>query len=166
MVDIKWLFRGAVWLGLYLALVFAPLFVLLLGPVPAGRGFWWEFSAATGYAGLSMMGIQFALTARFKRATAPFGIDIIYYFHRQFSVLASVLIVLHMLFLSLASPRYALNSLNPYTTPWTGWAALGGMACFGLILATSLWRKRLGIPYERWRLCHGFFAVTGVGHFP
>lgn len=162
MMDFKQFFRSAFWLGLYLALVFAPLFVLLLGPVPPGRGFWWEFSAAAGYAGLSMMGIQFALTARFKRATAPFGIDIIYYFHRQFSILAFLFIILHPLFLAFASPRYAIDSLNPYTAPWMNKAALGGMVCFGLVLATSLWRKRLGIQYEQWRLWHGVLAVTGV----
>lgn len=36
------------------------------------------------------------------------------------------------------------------------------MACFGLILATSLGRKRLGILYERWRLWHGLLAFVGV----
>jgi len=161
-MDFKFFLRGAFWLGTYLALVLAPFFVLLAGETPTGRGFWWEFSAALGYAALSMMGVQFALTARFKHATAPFGIDIIYYFHRQVSLLAFVFIVLHLVFLFVASPRYLLGSLDPFTAPWAGRAALAGMVSFGLVLVTSLWRKRLGIQYERWRLWHGLLAVAGV----
>ena len=69
---------AAFWIAAYLAAVIAPLFALLAGPTPAGGGFWWDFAMALGFAGLAMMGVQFFLTARFKRATAPFGIDLIY----------------------------------------------------------------------------------------
>ncbi len=161
-MDFKSFLKGAFWLGAYLALVLAPLFVLLSGQTPPGRGFWREYSAALGYAALSMMGVQFALTARFKHATAPFGIDIIYYFHKQASLLAFVFIVLHMVFLFVASPQYLLGSLDPFTAPWMGRTALAGTLSCGLLLVTSLWRKRLGIQYERWRLWHGLLAVVGV----
>ena len=161
-MDFKSYLKSTFWLGAYLALVLAPLFVLLAGQTPPGRGFWWEFSAALGYAALSMMGVQFALTARFKHATAPFGIDIIYYFHRQVSLLAFIFIVMHLVFLSVASPRYLLSSLDPLTAPWMGRTAQAGMISFGLVLVTSLWRKRLGIQYERWRIWHGLLAVAGV----
>jgi predicted ferric reductase len=64
----------------------APLFALLLGPVPAARGFWREFSVALGFAGLAMMGWLFALIARFRCVKAPIGSDIVYLFHRQISI--------------------------------------------------------------------------------
>lgn len=161
-MDFKSFLRSVFWLGVYLLLVLAPLFILLAGETPPGRGFWWEFSVALGYAALSMMGVQFALTARFKHATSPFGIDIIYYFHRQVSLLAFIFIVLHLVSLYVASPRYLLSSLDPLTAPWMGRAALAGMVSFGLVLVTSLWRKRLSLQYERWRLWHGLLAVAGV----
>ncbi len=50
---------------------------------------------ALGYAGMAMLGVQFALTARFKRATAPFGIDIVYYFHRYLAVAALAIVLAH-----------------------------------------------------------------------
>lgn len=59
---------AALWISIYLALVLAPLAVLKIGVVPPGSGFWWDFSMAMGFAGMAMMGIQFFLTARFKRA--------------------------------------------------------------------------------------------------
>jgi len=66
------------WIAVYLGLVLAPLFVLLVGTTETNAGFWWDFAIALGFAGTAMMGVQFMLTARFKRAMAPFGIDIIY----------------------------------------------------------------------------------------
>jgi len=32
-----------------------------------------------------------------------------------------------------------------------------------LLIATSIWREKLRIPYEPWRIWHGIFAVTAVG---
>ncbi len=51
-----------------------------MGPTPAGRGFWREFSVALVFAGLAMMCLQFVLTARFRWLKAPYGSDIVYYF--------------------------------------------------------------------------------------
>ena len=84
------------WLAVYLAVVTAPLFVLLLGPVPPPGGFWWDFSMALGFAAAAMMGVQFLLTARFRRATAPFGMDIVYHFHRYLAVCALAIAVAHV----------------------------------------------------------------------
>jgi predicted ferric reductase len=63
--------RAMVWLGMYLALVLAPVIALLLGPTGPGLGFLWDLSAALGFSALAMMGVQSLLTARFRRATAP-----------------------------------------------------------------------------------------------
>jgi len=78
----KTILSATFWICVYLVLVLAPLLILILGKVPAGSGIWWDFSMALGFARMAMMGVQFLLTARFWRATAPFGIDIINYFHR------------------------------------------------------------------------------------
>ncbi|OGP89888.1 MAG: hypothetical protein A2157_07375 [Deltaproteobacteria bacterium RBG_16_47_11] len=64
------LFYGTFWVGIYLSIILAPLLVLLIGPIPPGRGFWREFSVSLGFVGLSMMGLQFFLTGRFKHITA------------------------------------------------------------------------------------------------
>ncbi|MBV8346480.1 MAG: hypothetical protein JOZ49_02780, partial [Mycolicibacterium sp.] len=49
----------------------------------AGRGFWTEFSAALGFVGLSLLGVEFALVARVRSVAAPFGTDALVQFHRQ-----------------------------------------------------------------------------------
>jgi hypothetical protein len=45
---------GLFWLGAYLALVLAPLLVLLIGPTAPGLGFWWDVSVALGVAGFAI----------------------------------------------------------------------------------------------------------------
>ena len=162
------------WLSGYLVLVLAPLFVLLLGPVPAGSGFWWDFSMALAFSGMAIMGVLFLLTARFRRASAPFGIDIIYYFHRYLAVVAFALIVLHYLILRFNYPE-ALGALNPLQAPWYLTAARVALLLFALIIIISLWRKPLRLHYDEWRMLHIGLAVSafllalmhieGVGYY-
>ena len=168
------LFSAAGWLSAYLALVLAPLFVLLIGPVPPGSGFWWDFSMALGFSGMAIMGVLFLLTARFRRATAPFGIDIIYYFHRYLAVLAFVLIVLHYLIIRINHAE-VLGTINPLQAPGYMTAARISLLLFALIIITSLWRKPLRIHYDEWRMLHIGLAVSlfllalvhieGVGYY-
>ena len=41
--------------------------------------------AAIGFAGMAIMGMQFLITARFRHVSEPYGMDIMYHFHRQIS---------------------------------------------------------------------------------
>src|SRR5690606_40092254 len=66
--------RGTSWIVAYILLAVFPLLVLLSGDVPPGGGFGWDFAMAVGFGGLAIMGLQSVLTARFRRATAPFGV--------------------------------------------------------------------------------------------
>jgi predicted ferric reductase len=78
----KYVLQGAIWLGLYLVLSLAPLMIVLVDSSQPKREFAREISVALGFIGLAMMGLQFALTARFKWLKAPYGSDIVYGFHR------------------------------------------------------------------------------------
>ncbi len=154
--------RGAFWIALYLALVLAPLFAMLVGPTPAGRGFWWEFAIAVGFAATTMMGVQFALTARFRRATAPYGIDIVYYFHRYLALVTIVVILAHPIVLWAVEPAL-LGMLDPRYAPWYLTAGVGSVLVVLVLVAVSVARKRLRIPYEVWRWTHGLLAMGAVG---
>lgn len=152
---------GTFWIVVYLVAVLAPLFVLLVGPARAGRAFWVELSVALGFAGLAMMGLQFLLTARFRGITAPYGIDVIYHFHRQISIVAFLLILSHPLILFITNPA-TLALLNPFEAPLR--ATLGVLALLALIVVilTSVYRLRLSIQYEPWRITHGILATAAV----
>ena len=162
------------WISVYLLLVLAPLLVLLTVPVPSGSGFWWDFSMALGFTGMAMMGVQFLLTARFRRISAPFGIDIIYYFHRYLALMAISFIFIHLLIIRISSPE-ALGTMNPLQAPFHMTSGRIALALFALLIISSLWRKSLHIHYEQWRVLHIGLAVTafllalwhieGVGYY-
>src|SRR3974377_267924 len=109
--------RSIVWIVVYLLFVLLPLFALLVGSLPPARGFWTEFSAALGYSGLAIMGLQFGLTARFKYVTEPWGEDVIYHFHRNISLVAVGLALAHPLILFLVRPEL-VALLNSIQAPW------------------------------------------------
>src|SRR5512139_989196 len=133
--------ESLLWLAVYVLAVSVPLFALLPGP-DAGLGFAWDFPMALGYAGLAMLGVQFALTARFRRATAPFGIDIVYYFHRYLAVLALAAIGGHYAWLRAVHPA-ALGAANPLDA--AGYMTAGRLALllFAAVVFMSLLRQRL-----------------------
>jgi predicted ferric reductase len=170
----RYVLAGTFWIGVYLFLTLAPLFVLLVGPTPGGSGFWWDLSVALGFAGTAMMGVMFVLTARFKRASAPFGIDLIYYFHRQIALVALGFIITHPAIIFIAEPQL-LFILRPAFIPWHLLAGIGSLAALLVLMAASLWRKPLKIDYDGWRLWHFLLAtlalllaiahIVGVAHY-
>lgn len=153
--------RAALWIGIYLLLVTAPLIVLLTGEMPPGVEFWWDFAMALGFAGIAMMGVQFVLTARFRRASAPFGIDIVYYFHRYLAIIALFVVLAHFLIIWVAYDEALGDTFDPRYAPWEltmGRAALG---LFALAVVTSQWRELLRLEYGLWRYLHVAFATFG-----
>ncbi len=166
---------AAVWLAVYLLVVTAPIFALLPSAIAAaGSGTAWDFAMALGYAALAMFGVQFALTARFKRATAPFGIDIVYYFHRYLAIVALAIVLAHLAIVVAVSPAL-LNTVDPRIGPAhmsAGWIAL---VLFVVLVLSSLARRALGLEYDHWRVAHALLAVAafalalahllGAGHY-
>jgi predicted ferric reductase len=154
--------RGAFWIGVYLLLTLTPLFILLIGPAPRGRGFWTDFSVAIGFASMAIMGMQFLITARYRHLTAPYGMDIMYHFHRQISWVALVLVVAHPVIIFWERPEM-LRLLNVFEAPWRARFAVSSVVALVAMIATSVWRQRLGMNYEAWRVLHGVLAVLAVG---
>jgi predicted ferric reductase len=139
-----------------------PLFVLLLAPGPSGSGFWWDFSIALGFAGTSIMGTMFVLTARFRRAAAPFGIDLIYYFHRWIALVAFVFIIAHPTILVFLEPSL-LGDLRPSVISWHMLAGAASITALTALMVTSLCRQTLRIHYDAWRIWHALLAITAMG---
>lgn len=148
----------ALWILAYLMLVLGPLFALLLPPAQPGLGFLWDLAMALGFSGLGMMGVQFLLTARFKKATAPFGIDIIYYFHRYLGVIAFALVAAHAGLVLIDNPAL-FAFFNPARAPGYMTAGILSALAMVVLVAASLGRKRFHIPYDGWRVTHAMLAA-------
>jgi predicted ferric reductase len=75
--------------------------------------------------------------------------DVIYYFHRQISLIAIALVVLHVIILFALRPqRIAL--LNFFQASWR--ARFGALSTYSLIalVVMALWRTKLKLRYEAW----------------
>jgi predicted ferric reductase len=152
---------AVIWILIYLLLTLAPLLVLIGTPTPPGRYFLREVSVALGFAGLGVMALQFALTARIGTINRPFGSDVVYHFHRQISIVAFVLILAHPIILFVTDPE-TIALLNIFTAPWRARFATVGLLALIAIIVTSVWRQKLKINYYAWRITHGLLAIGAV----
>lgn len=166
--------RVAIWVALYIGLVALPLLVVWWPPRPAGRDLLRELSVALGFVGLSLMAVQFGLVARLRRQLPPVASDTIWQFHRHMGIVAFALVLAHPLLLGIID-----RETWTYLDPRVDWMRAGALWAATLslcaVLGASLWRERLGLSYEWWRISHGALAsvvilvglahVTQVGHY-
>jgi predicted ferric reductase len=153
--------RGTLWSVVYLAAVVAPLFFMIVGDPPPARGFWMEFSAALGFVGLSMLGLQFVTTARFHPISAPYGLDLVLKFHKQISYVAFAFLLIHPIILTVITPLgSALVEMDPTAVEADGVTGVLALGLVVVIIATSVWRERFRLNYERWRILHGLLGLA------
>ncbi|MCM2334082.1 MAG: ferredoxin reductase family protein [Anaeromyxobacteraceae bacterium] len=162
MVTPRDLTRAVLWMGLYALLALFPLLLLLAAPASWSGGFAEELASALGFLALSILAMQFVLTARFQWLAPPFGTDLVYAFHRHVTAVALLFAALHPVLLFGSTLRDALHYLWPWAAPWEIAAGVWATYAF-LALALSSWlRRRLRLPYEAWRRLHGALAVAAV----
>lgn len=153
---------GWIWSAAYLGLMAVPLVVLASGLVTArASGWWFDFSMGLGFAALALMAGQFVLTARFRRATAPFGMDVLYMLHRWLAVIAVGLVVGHYAVLRVAYPATLLPAWPP-DAPAHMTAGRVALLLFVVLVVSSLWRKAFRIDYDAWRTAHTMLAVAAT----
>lgn len=152
---------GFFWISLYLFVVFLPVLLMLFPPTPSGRGFWLEFSVALGFIGLTQIAVQFVLIARFKRVTAPYGIDIILQYHRQIALVAVLAILAHPIIIVIDNPS-RLKLLNPIGGNWASRSAWMSVLALLAIVVTSVFREKLKMRYEVWRFSHLILGISAI----
>ncbi len=150
--------RGALGIALYAMLVLAPLSLMLLPPLSAARTVLLESSVALAFVAAGVIGMQFVLAVRFAPLKRPYGVDAVYYFHRQMALVALGLVLAHPLLIFLDDPE-RLGLLNVFSAQWPSrFAVLAALGVMGIVGA-SLLRRRLPVSYELW---HGFHATGAV----
>ena len=151
--------RAVYWVLAYLGVVTAPLVFAAIGASDPGHSFWTNFSVALGFVGLAMMGLEFALVARFQAAAAPFGQDALLQFHRQIGYVGLAFVLVHV---AISLRWEALTFRDAIRAPalvWFGVAAVGALIA---LVVTSVWRLRLRLSYELWHAAHTVLAVVAV----
>jgi predicted ferric reductase len=153
--------RGFSWLLLFTVLALLPLGLALLGPIPVARSFWIEFGVALGFIALGIFGLMFLFSGRFAWIAPTFGMDNIVHFHRKMGIVAFLFALAHPLTLILADTEF-LQYFDPRVNLLRAIALSYVTVALVSIMGTSLWRIAFKLDYERWRLLHGFLALSIV----
>lgn len=151
--------RGIVWLAVFVGICLAPLVFALVGTNRPGQGFWTDFSVALGFVGLALMGVEFALVARIRAVAEPFGTDAVVQFHRHIGYIGLTFVMVHV---ALSADWGLVAALFSPDTPWRVRFGVAAALALLVLVATSVWRRRLWLSYEAWQLTHAVLAVVAV----
>lgn len=145
---------------LYLFAVLVPVVVVMgFRPTPPARPFLVELSLALAFIGLVQLALQLVLIARFERVSASYGLDTVLRFHRYVAIAALVFVLAHPLILVIHEPAM-LALLNPLHPSWGVRTANWALYALVLLVLLSLFRKRLRLGYEAWRVSHALLAIA------
>jgi predicted ferric reductase len=151
--------RGVFWVFAYLGVCIAPLVFAAIGASQPDHGFWTNFSVALAFVGLAMMGLEFALVARYKSVAAPFGQDGLLQFHRQIGLIGLAFVLVHV---ALSTRWHAVPTSAALRAPALVWCGVAAAAAVVLLVVTSVWRRWLRLSYEMWHVAHTVLAVVAV----
>ncbi len=150
--------RGGLWIALYVALGLLPLTVAGIARADAPpHGFVAELAVALGFIGFALLLLEAVTIARLRRLSGLFATDALHHFHRAMGCVALGFVVAHALLAGW--PIASLALVNPFSGPpalqsgavaW--WATL-------LLVATSLLRRRLRLPYRAWHHLHTLLSL-------
>src|SRR4051812_37200336 len=150
--------RLAAPLGALLVLLIGPLVLAEAGGWGGQRSFAEELGSTLGISALSVLAIVLILPTRL-RVLARLGADAAVRLHRHLVGVLLALIVGHVaLAVALQPARYKL--LRFFGQPWRAQAAIASVVCLLALIAVSIWRRRLRLPYAAWRALHGGLAAT------
>lgn len=153
--------RAVAWLAIYAGLVLLPLAVLLADEATPGGGFLWDFALGLGFAGLAVMALQPAVSARFRGLSETFGADALAHVHRLAAFGACALVAAHGAILRIRYPD-ALGSLDPRAAPWHLTAGRLAFALLAVLMLLSLRHRPRRRRYERWRAGHAALAAAAL----
>jgi predicted ferric reductase len=151
--------RAVFWVAAYLGAVLSPLVFAVIGASQPNHDFWTDFSVALGFVGLAMMGLEFALVARFRPLAAPFGQDALLQFHRQIGYVGLGFILIHFAISAHWDELTLTKALHAPLLVWFGMAAFLSLI---VLIVTSVWRGPLRLSYEAWHLVHTVLALVLV----
>ncbi len=151
------MFAAIVWFGFYVIGLLVPLGVaMLVDPIDMVRPYALEVGVALGFIAYPLMTSEFALVGRIRSVSELYGNDVLMYFHKYMGLAALAIVAAHPL---LVSPGNWAQ-FNPFA----GAAMVRyGAWCFWLLVAlagTSIYRKRMRLPYGWWMLIHYLLALA------
>jgi len=107
--------------------------------------------------GLTILALQFMITARLSWVEAPFGLDVILVFHRAMALVATLLLCVHPV---LVAREEGWSLLAGVHVPWYIWVGRLTLALLLFQVIVSLSRRVIRLPYDPWRRLHNPIALA------
>ncbi len=146
------MWRGLIYIVIYVGLVVSPLLIVAFVNPPSGQGIMYEIGKGFALIGFMILSLQAVLAARLKWIESPFGFDIIIRYHKHMAIFAALLIFSHPLLLAIGGAGLPLlTTLNVPLYLWAGKVVLPLLLISVLI---SLPQFPLRLSFERWRILH------------
>ncbi|HYQ89129.1 MAG TPA: ferredoxin reductase family protein [Candidatus Binatia bacterium] len=149
--------RGVFLVTLYPLLAAAPLVIFVtLNPV-SDHVRVAEVGVDCAVVGLTILALQFVITARLSWVEAPFGLDVLLVFHRAMALVATVLLCVHPVLVAWGE---GWSLLTGWHERWYIWVGRLALAVLLLHVILSLSRRVIRLPYEKWRRLHNPIALA------
>ena len=112
--------------------------------------------------GLTILALQFVITARLSWVEAPFGLDLLLVFHRAMALVATALLCVHPVLVAWEEGWPLLFGLH---VPWYVWVGRLTLALLLLQVIVSMSRRVIRLSYDQWRRLHnlGALAILTLG---
>jgi predicted ferric reductase len=116
-----------------------------------------EIGVDCAVVGLTILALQFMITARLSWLEAPFGLDVLLVFHRAMALVAMALLCVHPVLVAREEGWPLLAGLR---VPWHIWAGRLALALLLMQVIVSLSRRVIRLPYDGWRRLHNPIALA------
>jgi len=142
---------------MYVTLVLSPLILVALVRPPTDHSFLYTVGKNLALTGFTILAMQFVISARLKWIERPFGMNMLFHFHKAMAIVASLLLISHPVLLALGGPGWSL--LFDPQVMWHIW--LGRMALLIVLVHVLLASLRgiIKLTYETWRFAHNLGAA-------
>ena len=142
---------------MYAAIVLSPLMLVALLRPPTDHSFIYTVGKNLALVGFTILAMQFVLSARLQWIECPFGLNVLFQFHKAMAILASLLLISHPVLMAIGGHDWSVI-FGPEVM-WHIW--LGRIALL-IVLAHVLlasFRSIIKLNYETWHFVHNLGAV-------
>ena len=142
---------------LYALVLLAPLELLALLRPSSDHAVIYRIGQNLALVGFTALCLQFVISARFKRLERPFGLDILFRFHKSMGLLAVSLLIAHPIVMAIGEKKVSL--LFGAHVAWYVWAGRIALLILLLHIVLAVYRVSMSLEYEKWRKIHNAMAV-------
>lgn len=145
-------------MAFYALIILTPIAIVAMAHAPTDHRLTYTVGKNLALVGFTILAMQFVLSARLKWIERPFGLNMLFDFHKTMAVVATVLILSHPLLLAFGGPHW--NLIFGPNISWHIW--LGRIALMILLMHALLasFRFIIKLNYQTWRFVHNVGALV------